>query len=241
VTSVADLRSSLSSAAGKAAVEARGTYLRRSLKVQPRSDLLVLGDLSYGGYRVPADRLDTDSVVYSVGVGEDIRFDLALIARFGCTVYSMDPVPRSAEYARSAAAHEPRFAYHQLALWSQDETLTFYAPREEGYISHSATNLFGTEEAFQAEGRSLRSLMRSWGHDHIDLLKISAEGSEFTILDTLLRDGPVIPILCAEFTQPVSIKRARGMMRRLADAGYELTSTKIDRGGWTFTWLNEGK
>ena len=81
--------------------------------------------------------------------------------------------------------------------------------------------------------------MRSWGHDHIDLLKISAEGSEFAILDTLLRDGPVIPILCAEFTQPVSIGHARGMLRRLADAGYELTSRKIDRGGWTFTWLHE--
>jgi FkbM family methyltransferase len=206
VTSVESLRSSVSAAAGKAVVEARSSFLRRTIQVQPRSDLLVLGDLSYGGYRVPVDGLDTDSVVYSVGVGEDIRFDLALIARFGCTVYSMDPVPRSAEYARAAAAHEPRFVYHQLALWSRDETLTFYAPREEGYISHSATNLFGTAEAFQAEGRSLRSLMRSWDHDHIDLLKISAEGSEFTILDTLLRD--------------------------------ERTSTKIDRGGWTFTWLH---
>jgi FkbM family methyltransferase len=239
VTSVAGLRSWLSAATGKAAVEARGAFLRRSVQVQPRSDLLVLGDLSYGGYRVPADELDVNSVVYSVGVGEDIRFDLALIARFGCTIYSMDPVPRAAEYARGAAAHEPRFAFHQLALWSRDETLTFYAPRDEGYISHSATNLFGTAEAFQAEGRALRSLMRSWGHDHIDLLKISAEGSEFEILNTLLRDGPVIPILCAEFTQPVSIRRARGMVRRIADAGYELASTKIDRGGWTFTWLHD--
>ncbi len=82
--------------------------------------------------------------------------------------------------------------------------------------------------------------MRSWGHDHIDLLKISAEGSEFEILNTLLRDGPVIPILCAEFTQPVSVRRARGMLRRVADAGYVLSSTRIDRGGWTFTWLHEG-
>jgi FkbM family methyltransferase len=240
VTSVADVRSRLSAAAGKAAVEGRSAILRRGVQVQPRSDLVVLGDLAYGGYRVPVDGLDADSIVYSVGVGEDIRFDLALIARYGCTVYSMDPVPGAAEYARSAAAHEPRFAFHQLALWSRDETLTFYAPREEGYISHSATNLFGTEEAFQADGRALRSLMRSWDHDHIDLLKISAEGSEFAILDALLRDGPVIPILCAEFTQPVSVRRARGMLRRIADAGYELASRKIVRGGWTFTWLHEG-
>ena len=80
--------------------------------------------------------------------------------------------------------------------------------------------------------------MRSWGHDHVDLLKISAEGSEFAILKTLLQEGPVIPILCAEFTQPVSVRRARRMLQRIADAGYGLTSTHIDRGGWTFMWLH---
>jgi hypothetical protein len=73
-----------------------------------------------------------------LGVGEDIRFDLALIARYGCTVHAMDPVPRAAEYAHSAAAGEPRFIFHQLALWSRDETLTFHPPRKAGYVSHSA-------------------------------------------------------------------------------------------------------
>jgi hypothetical protein len=75
---------------------------------------------------------------------------------------------------------------------------------------------------------------------HIDLLRIRAEGSEFEILNTLLRGGPVIPILCAEFTQPVSIRHAHRMLRRIADGGYELTSIEIDQGGWTFTALHEG-
>jgi hypothetical protein len=113
--------------------------------------------------------------------------------------------------------------------------LTFHAPREEGYVSHSATNLFGTEEAFRAEGRGLRSLMREWGHDHIDLLKVSAEGSEFEILDTLLRDGPVVPILCSEF--PLQLDRSRRMLERLAAAGYELVSAKVVPPNWSFTWL----
>jgi FkbM family methyltransferase len=237
VKSLADLRSSLESAISVARAEARAAALRRSVTVRPRDDLLEVGDLSYGGYRIPVGLLDADSVVYSIGVGEDIRFDLDLIARLGCTIDSMDPVPRSAQYARSAAAHEPRFRFHQLAVWSQDETLTFHAPQAEGNVSHSATNLFGTEEAFQAEGRALRSLMREWGHDHIDLLKVSAEGSEFEILDALLREGPVVRILCAEFSLP-PLDRARAMLARLAGAGYELVNARIARGGWTFTWLH---
>jgi FkbM family methyltransferase len=230
-------RSLVDHARGGIEIEVRSARLRRGLTVQPRSDLLVVGDLSYGGYRIPVGMLGVDSIVYSVGVGEDIRFDLALIARFGCTIYSMDPVPRSAEYARAAAAHEPRFKFHQLALWSRDETLTFHAPREEGYVSHSATNLFGTEAAFQAAGRALGSLMREWGHDHIDLLKVSAEGSEFEILEALLREGPVVPILCVEFSLP-PLQPARLMIRRLAEAGYELVSAHVVRGGWNFTWLH---
>ncbi len=158
--------------------------------MEPRSDLVIVGDLSYGGYRVPIGMLNADSVIYAVGVGENIRFDLDLIARLGCTIQAMDPVPRAAQYARAATAGEPRFVFHQLALWSRDETLTFHAPARDGYISHSAVNLSDTGVAFQAEGRALRSLMRSWGHDHIDLLKVSAEGAEFEILETLLRDGP---------------------------------------------------
>jgi FkbM family methyltransferase len=237
VTSLRPVRSLVSGVTGRLRAEARAAYLRRKVSLRPRSDLVVVGDLSYGGYRVPVGMLNADSVVYTVGVGEDIRFDLALIARLGCTVYSMDPVPRAAEYARAAAAHEPRFVFHEIALWSRDETLTFHAPREEGYVSHSAVNLFGTEEAFQASGRSLRSLMKEWDHDHIDLLKVSAEGSEFEILDALLRDGPVVRILCAEFSLP-PMDRARVMLRRLAGAGYELVSANIMRGGWTFTWLH---
>ena len=214
--------------------------MRRMLQAQPRPDLVVMGDMAYGGYRLPISMLNADSVVYSVGVGEDIRFDLDLIARVGCTVHAMDPVPRAAAYAREAAAHEPRFVFHQLAAWSRDETLTFHAPRQEGFVSHSAVNLFGTEEAFQAEGRSLGSLMRSWGHDHIDLLKISAEGAEFEILDALLREGPVVAILCVEFTVP-PVARGRRMLDRLSAAGYQLVSFRLVPSGWTFTLVHRGE
>ena len=210
------------------------------LHAQPRPDLVVVGDMAYGGYRLPISMLNAESVVYSVGVGENIRFDLELIARIGCTVHAMDPVPRAAAYAREAAAQEPRFVFHQLAAWSRDETLTFHAPRQEGFVSHSAVNLFGTESAFQAEGRSLRSLMSSWGHDHIDLLKISAEGAEFEILDALLRDGPVVAILCVEFTVP-AVSRVRRMLQRLSAAGYQLVSCRLVPGGWTLTLLHRGE
>ena len=237
MTTRAALRARVAAALRRPRAVARAAWLRRSLELAPRSDLVMVGSESYGGYRVPLGLLAANSVVYSVGVGEDIRFDLELIARFGCTVHAMDPVPRAAEHARRAGAGEPRFVFHQLAVWSRDETVTFHAPATEGHISHSAVNLFNTGVAFQAEARALRSLMHSWGHDHLDLLKVSAEGAEFEILETLVRDGPIVAILCAEFSLP-PLSHARRMLDRLAGAGYRLVSADVKRASWTFTWLH---
>ena len=64
-----------------------------ALQPHSRPDLLAVGDLGYGGYLLPSSLLGPDSVCFLAGTGEDISFDLGVIARFGCTVHSLDPSP----------------------------------------------------------------------------------------------------------------------------------------------------
>ena len=71
----------------------RAAGFAASLDSRPREDLICLGDLNYGGYMLPESLLGEDSVCYLAGTGEDISFDLGVIARFGCRVYALDPVP----------------------------------------------------------------------------------------------------------------------------------------------------
>ena len=85
------LRSRLGSAAAFARNQARATALRRSLDVHTRDDLVTVGQFPTAGYRIPVGLLDPGSVVYSVGVGDNISFDLDLIARVGCAVHGIDP------------------------------------------------------------------------------------------------------------------------------------------------------
>src|SRR4249919_3185307 len=145
----------------------RRDFLDRAT-IQPRDDLVHLGT-SYGGWTVATGLLNPTSICYLAGIGEDITFDLHLIARFGCSVHAFDPVPRAQEYAATAAAHEPRFHLHRYGLWSRDARLPFYAPESEGHISHSATNLKATDVAFEASVRSVQSVARELHHDRIDL------------------------------------------------------------------------
>lgn len=193
----------------------------------------------YGGYPVPSSLLGDRSLCYLAGTGEDISFDLALIERFGCEVYAFDPVPRAATYVERAANHEPRHHFTPVGLWSSDTTLTFHAPPQEGFVSHSATNIQGTEVAFQAAVRSVSSLMKELGHEHLDLLKISAEGAEFEILDHVLSERLNVHVLCIEFAQPASLKRVLDYGRRLQGAGYRLVGTGQWR-QWKLTFARPG-
>lgn len=201
--------------------------LIRRLDMVRRDDMAMMGN-PYGGYQVPTSLLDASSVCYLAGTGEDITFDLALIERFGCEVWAFDPVPQAAEYVAGAAAGEPRHHFMPVGLWSTDTTLSFHAPAKEGFVSHSATNLQGTEEAFQARVRSITSLMAELGHDRLDLLKISAEGAEFEILDHVLDNGIDVRILCVEFAQPADLGRVLDCGRRLQGIGHDL----VGAGQW---------
>lgn len=199
--------------------------------------MITIGDLGYGGYVLPAERLGPDSVCYLAGVGTDITFDLLLIARYGCTIHALDPVPEAARYAELAGAHEPRFHFHPWALWSRDETLTFHEPVFEGFVSHSATDMHGTAPSFQATARSVSSLMREFGDERVDLLKVSAEGSEFAILNAVLDEQIPVGTICAEFAQPTDGDRAEALMARMRGAGYALAATHVRPVNWKFTWL----
>lgn len=204
--------------------------MRRFLKhvhLQPRGDLVELGGVGYGFWVVPQSLIDTDSRCYLIGVGEDISFDLALIARFGCTVHAFDPTLASRRYVALAARHEPRFIFHPVGVWSSDKTLPFHAPAVEGWVSHSATDVHGTPVAFEAQVRTVSSLMRELGHERLDLLKVSAEGSEYEILRSLADDDVDVRVICVEFAQPGPDGLAEEAYDILSRRGYDLVSAYV--------------
>lgn len=224
-------------AADHVRVRRRARTFRAELQPVATPDLEQIGDLSYGGYLLPTDALSASSVCYLAGTGTDVTFDLLLIARFGCQVHAFDPVPAAAQYVEVAARHEPRLHFHPLALWRADEELHFHAPREAGFVSHSAVNLHDTPVAFSAAGRSVQSLMQELGHDRVDLLKISAEGSEHAIVEGVLTDGVRPQVFCIEFAQPGPVADVHTTMRRLVHGGYELVGASVQPWNWKLTWL----
>lgn len=204
----------------------------RVLPIRVRPDLERLGS-GYGGWIVPAGLLSQDSICWCAGVGEDITFDLALIERFGCQAWGFDPTPRAVRHVRLHAAHESRYHFVPVGLWSEDTVMRFFAPCDPSHVSHSIMNLQRTEAGFDAPCRSVASLMKELNHTRLDLLKLDVEGVEYVVLESLDREGISPRILCVEFDQPSPLREVLAASRRLIARGYKLVA--ID--GWNFTFV----
>ncbi|MFD1658048.1 FkbM family methyltransferase [Streptomyces caeni] len=186
-------------------------------RIRPGHGLERLGSV-YGGWWVPTDLITGDSLVYAAGVGEDISFDLALIRRFGCEVWAMDPTPRSIAFAEGVT--EPRWHFLPNGLWRENAVVHFHPPVDPAHVSHSATEVRGRGPGFDAQCHTLATFMKMAGHQRVDLLKMDIEGAEEPVLDRILAEGPLPRVLCIEFDTPQGPWSLRRRLRRLENAGY---------------------
>ena len=70
----------------------------------------------YGGWTICPSDLNRNSVVYSLGVGDDISFDISLIEKYGVTVYAFDPTPKSVKWVKSQRLPK-EFNFYEYAVW----------------------------------------------------------------------------------------------------------------------------
>lgn len=178
----------------------------------------------YGGWEVDIGLLDQGSIVYSVGVGEDISFDLALIGATGVRVHAFDPTPRSIAWVRRQGT-PPEFELHEVGLADRDAEVEFHAPEDPGHVSHSLVASRGGGGSIRVPVRRLKTIMADLGHGSLDLLKIDIEGAEYGVVDDICRSGIRPRQLLIEFHHrfpEFGTARTEAAIKSLKDAGYRL-------------------
>jgi len=140
-----------------------------------------------GVWVVASEGLGPESVVWSVGVGDNIAWDVAMIERFGCAVDAFDPTPRAREWlARQALPAKLRF--HALGLAAFDGQQHFAPPRRERGVDFRPVDA-QVPGGISAPVRRLATLARELGHARIDVLKLDIEGGEYAVLADVLAHG----------------------------------------------------
>lgn len=224
--------------------------------VKPLKNLSYTGSERHG-YMVPDNFLNSSSICYCVGAGEDISFDTELKIKFGADVYIFDPSPYGINHFnevkefvtngtplsldKTLAPYNYKISVKQFAeikfipvgLWDEKKILKFYDPERENYSSHSAYLFTDSKSFIEAPVDRLSNLMKELKHTHIDLLKIEIEGAEYKVIDTIVKDKLDVKVILVEFDEIYNSSgksfhfRIKKSCDQLKKAGYILAHSTV--------------
>lgn len=194
-----------------------------------RDDIIHLGE-GYGAFDVADTVLNDESIVYSFGIGEDLSFSRDIIKRYGCQVFAFDPTPKAIEYVKKNELYQNgKFTFYEYGISSRDEIGKFHLPSESTNVSGSLSNWSGVRGGtIEVMLRTLPSIMKELKHNHIDVLKLDIEGSEFDVIGSLCENNDVqIGQICVEIHDRFfwnGESKFRRMLKQLKLKEYKLVS-----------------
>jgi FkbM family methyltransferase len=192
-------------------------------RAQIESEFITVGN-ARACWRVVPELLSESSVVYSIGVGTDISFDLELIEKFGLCVQAFDPTPRSIEWIRSQTLPD-KFVFHPYGVASLDGACQFNPPKDPRHISHTLVARKVSRPSIQLPVRRLQTILTTLGHREIDLLKMDVEGAEYAVIDDMLGSGVAVNQLLVEFHHrwpEIGAEKTKEAIRRLNQGGFSI-------------------
>ena len=196
----------------------------------------------YGGFDVydEALKIKPNVVVYSFGIGEDLSFSEAILNNFtDPQIFAFDPTPKSIDFVRNhELSKRDNFHFFPYGLSEKDGKSKFFLPKNDNYVSGSKEYYSGLKtEAIDVEMRCLNTLFKINKHDHIDLLKIDIEGSEFDVINSLNGCNTVIDQICIEVHDRFfddGLDKLKSLISLLRKMGYLLISISKRKEELTF-------
>lgn len=156
-------------------------------------------------------------VVVSLGLAENLSFDLSMIRNYRAVVHGYDPTLASRDWVEKNRLPED-FYYHGMAVAGHDGWLELFERSGKGGRRKGP--------AFQkAPCRRLSGICRDLGLGRVDVLKMDIEGSEYPALEDLLQNGPLPIQIAVEFHhrfEEIGIQKTRRAHQALASQGYRL-------------------
>jgi len=180
----------------------------------------------YGGWILPCDlSMNENSIVYSIGVGEDISFDLLLQSKYNSNIFLIDPTERAfkhfteiqqyyeshiwqfsgdiqKDYKAQVERLNPnfsKFTYLNVGTWNSTTQLKFYKQHNPQYVSQSVIQNMFSDDYDLINVTTIKNIMEENNHTKIDVLKMDIEGAEIAVLHNMLDDNILPRYLCIEF------------------------------------------
>lgn len=182
---------------------------------------------AYGGFFIHPDLLRSSSIIYSFGIGKDITFDTKCIHKHQCQIFAFDPTPKTIEWLKTRKL-SPNFKFFPYGITEKAAgQYSFFLPRNPKAVSGSLMHqdLVDMDNAVQVTMKPMADIMHELGHQHIDVVKMDIEGSEYAVLDNILNANISIDQILIEFHDrlfDVRSPKSKEIVEKLRAAGYGL-------------------
>lgn len=219
------------------------------IKVMLRKEIIVSKQIEletswfgnkHAGFFVYTKLLNSNSIVYSFGVGNDISFDNELINDYNCKVYAFDPTPKSIDYI-SSNKPSSNFFFKPYGLNNKDGDVTFYLPSNPKHISGTTTknteNNQTTSKCIDVPMKKFETIIKELGHKKIDIVKLDIEGSEYDVIDDILQSKVEINQILIEFHHrfsSISLNKTTDAIKKLNKSGYKIAAISDQYEEYTF-------
>ena len=207
-------------------------------KEQIKIDKVTHGG-DYGGWDIYEKDLNSESIVYSFGVGEDASFDTSIIDRFKLTVFAFDPTPNSIAWVRSQGFSK-KFKLYEYGLADFNGFICFNPPSNPNHVSHTILDRKETnDDSIEVEVKKLRTIMEELEHEKIDLLKMDIEGAEYQVIEDLVNSDIRPKQLLIEFHHrfpSVGIEKSKSAIKKLNKLGYLIFSVSDSGEEYSFIY-----
>lgn len=206
-------------------------YTFFELRFTKKIKLEYIGDEE--GWFVPINLINDKSIVYSLGAGLDISFDLNLIEKTKCNVFLFDPTPHAVKYVNQFLNNK-YLHFFQQAISNKNEKLKLYMPNKiDG--NWKSEKIKDTNKWVEFDATTVKNAMITNKHKNITMLKVDIEGAEYEVIPNIFNDNIFPHILSIDFDQPVSIFKSIKLIHLIKSHNYIL----IKRNVFDFTFLRK--
>ena len=221
-------------------------YYKRVVRAALGTDHLLKPELTiatkrigsaYGGWIVAADVLANakNPVVLSFGLGDDISFDTEMIRDYGACVYGFDPTPASLNWI-AAHGKPSNMQVVPVGIAAFDGEQTFSLSERETRGNFSARETAGAKVSCKV--MRYKSILANLGLQHVDILKLDVEGSEYDVIPDIIA-SPIQPIqLLVEFhhrIHDIHVADTHESVRMIKQAGFSLFA--VSPGGQELSFI----
>lgn len=181
---------------------------------------------SYGGFYLCPVFLNSESIVYSFGIGEDISFGEKIIKEHNCFVFGFDPTPKSINWIEKQKLNR-KYSFHPYGIATKTGNVDFFLPIKESNVSGSYViqDNVSKENKINVQMKSLIDVKDSLKHKKIDVLKMDIEGAEYEILLNLNYNELDIDQIIIEFHDRMfnsGTEKSKEVIEYLKLNGYEI-------------------